>query len=140
MDGYYGRCPDVACRVVDGEAVLVKMPGGVLHVLNPSASRVWLMADGVRSVAKLTRLAGLAEIAGPTEGNDPAAVRAFLRRCVELGLMECASSPADEPEAFPQDANVPPSAEPPAIRASEVVETLAGPSCTIGDFTCGTIS
>jgi len=125
MDGYYGRRADVAGRVVDGEAVLVRMSDGMLHVLNPSASRIWIMADGVRSGAELA------------EGRDPAAVAEFLKRMAELDLMERASSPRNAPEAFPQEVDVPFSEEPPRIRISEPVETLAGPSaCMLGDFDC----
>jgi len=116
MDGYYGRRTDVAGRVVDGEAVLVRMSDGMLHVLNPSASRIWMRADGARSGADLA------------EGNDPATVACFLKEMVDLDLMKRASSPGPEPEIFPQETDVPCSAEPPRIRISEPVETLAGPS------------
>jgi len=125
MDGYYGRRADVAGRVVDDEAVLVRMSDGMLHVLNPSASRIWMMADGTRSGADLA------------EGNDPAAVAGFLKEMEELDLFERAPSPRAEPEAFPQEAEVPSSSELPAIRISEPVETLAGPSvCDLIAFAC----
>jgi len=125
IEGYYGRRADVAGRVVEGEAVLVKLPEGMLYVLNPSASRIWIMADGVRSGTELA------------EGKDPAAVAGFLREMAELGLLERTSSPGPEPEDFPQEAEVPPSSEAPAIRISEPVETLAGPSaCGLEEFPC----
>ena len=128
MDGYYRRSPVIASRFVDGEAVLVKMSDCVLYVLNSSASRVWLMADGVRSPAEIA------------EGNDPAAVAAFLRRLVEIDLMERSTSALPEPDVFPQTVELPPSPEPPAILVSERVEVLAAPStCTLADFGCSTI-
>ncbi len=128
MDGYYGRRADVASRVVDGEAVLVKVPQSVLFVLNPSASRIWLMADGVRSGAELA------------EDSDSAAVASFLKQMVEFDLVERTSAPQSKAEAFPQEAEISSSTEPPAIRISEPLETLAGPSvCNQIDEVCGTI-
>ncbi len=83
------------------------------------------MTDGVRSGAELA------------EDNDPAAVAEFLEAMVKLDLVDCASSPRPESEAFPQEAEMPCSAEPPAIRISEPVETLAGPStCSLVEFAC----
>ncbi len=122
MDGYYARSPRVASRVLDGEAVLVKMPESVLHVLNRSASRIWVRADGVRSGAEVA------------SGLDPAASGAFLEKMVELGLMERAERPRDEPQPFPQEVELPPSTEPPAISVSEAVEVLAGGSCLLLDI------
>jgi hypothetical protein len=128
VEGFYARSPDVASRVVDGEAVLVKMPEGVLYVLNGSASRMWARADGVR---------GIEDVA---EGVDLNEARTFLGGMAELGLLERTPSPRGAPEAFPQDIDLPPSREAPAIRASEPVETLAGGSCNFDEMACAPIS
>ena len=53
MNSYYCRCTGIASRVVDGEAVLIKMPENVLFVLNTTASRIWVRADGTRSGREL---------------------------------------------------------------------------------------
>ena len=119
MDGYYRRSTGVASRVVDGEAVLVKMPEGMLHVLNPSASRMWVRADGARPASELAR------------GVDEAAAAEFLSRMTELGLMEVAPAPGAEAAPFSQDADIAPSTEAPEIRASEPVETLASGTCIV---------
>lgn len=126
MSDCYRRSKRVASRVLDGEAVLVRMPAAVLHVLNTSASRIWVRANGARSAEQLA------------EGMDPAAVGAFLKEMVKLGLMELASAPSEKPDVFPQEVDVPLASGPPEVRVSEAVETLAGGSCLLLDeFTCG---
>ncbi len=126
MEAYYKRSPRVASRVLDGEAVLVKMPESVLHVLNPSASRIWVRANGVRPVERLA------------EGMDPSAVGAFLKEMVNLGLVESASSPGEEPDIYPQDVDVPSASGPPEVSISEAIETLASGSCAqLDEGTCG---
>ena len=119
MDGYYRRSRRVASRVVDGEVVLVKMPEGVLHVLNPSASRMWVRADGCREAAALA------------EGLDPKTARAFLRRMAELGFMDRAESPREEAEPFLQEVELPCSTDAPEISEPEPVEILASGSCLL---------
>jgi hypothetical protein len=128
MDGYYTRSADVASRVVDGEAVLVKMPEGVLHVLSPSASRMWVGADGVHSGAELAELAG---------GSGSAAASAFLENMAELGLLERAASPRGEADPYPQDVELPQSSDPPEVRATEPVETIqAGTTILFAEGEC----
>jgi hypothetical protein len=134
MDAYYRRSPTVAGRIVEGEAVLVKMPEGLLHVLNPSASRLWVTADGVRPLTELV------ELPGGGEGEAVEAARAFLERLVDLGLMERADRPRAAADVYPQEVEameLAPSSAPPAVRATGPVETLAGPSCSFSDFPCG---
>jgi hypothetical protein len=102
---------------MDGEAVLVKMPEGLLYVLNPSASRMWTRADGVRGAGDLA------------DGADPDEAREFLGCMKGLGLLERSDSPRGAPDVFPQDVDLAPSREAPVIRESGPIETLAGPSC-----------
>ena len=117
----------MASRVVDGEAVLVKMPEGILHVLTPSATRMWVRADGTRSGRDLA------------EGLDPPAADAFLVRMTELGMLERTPAPLAEARASPQEVELAPSTEAPEIRVSEPVETLAGLSCTQLSIACGVV-
>ena len=117
MNHCYRRSTGVASRVVDGEAVLVKLPEGRLFILNPAASRIWVEADGRRSGADLAEEWGGAE------------VQAFFDEMVEMGLFERTDSPGATADQYPQDVEwpqvgVPPQA--PRIRASEVIEALAG--------------
>ena len=114
---YYLRSPHVASRVVDGEALLLKRTESKAFILNHAASRIWVLADGVRSGD---------DLAGAREAE---AVRPFLDEMVELGLLERAEEPLGTAQPFPQDVEwqSPDDAfEPPAICASEVVEVLAG--------------
>ncbi|MHC4253508.1 MAG: hypothetical protein ACYS9X_30690, partial [Planctomycetota bacterium] len=86
MGNYYRRSPAVASRVVDGEAVLIQMPEGMLYVLNRAASEVWVRADGV---VPESGLAGDARCDGTHE---------FLGRMARLGLLENAGSPREAPD------------------------------------------
>ncbi len=102
------------------------MPASVLHVLNSSASRIWVRANGVRPVERLA------------EGMAPAAVGAFLKEMMKLGLMELASSPGEEPDVYPQEVDVPSASGPPEVRISEAIETLASGTCALLDeIGCG---
>ncbi len=125
MDGYYRRPAWVASRVVDGEGILVHVPEGKLYVLNATATRMWVRADGTRSGVEL--VSGLRETS-----EEPSPVESFLSAMVGLGLFERASTPSGTADAFPQDVEWPEerrtdsAAEPPAILASEPVEAIAG--------------
>ncbi len=117
MDGFYRRSPRVASRVIDGEAVLVKMPESMLYLLNTSAARIWTRADGIRRGAELA------------EELPPSAAGSFLESMTELGLLERSSSPREAAEPFPQGIEPRPSSELPVIRVSEAVEILAAGTC-----------
>jgi coenzyme PQQ biosynthesis protein PqqD len=45
--------PQVASRIVDGEALIVLADSGEVTVLNSIGSRVWELADGSRSVGEI---------------------------------------------------------------------------------------
>ena len=51
---YYRRSGEVASRVVGGEALLVKSDENKVYVLNVPGSRIWVNADGTRSLDELT--------------------------------------------------------------------------------------
>jgi hypothetical protein len=115
--GYYRRSPHVASRVVDGEALLLKRTESKAFILNHAASRIWVLADGVRSGDDLA------------DARELEAVRPFLDEMVERGLLERAEEPLETAQAFPQDVewqSPDHDFEPPAICSSEVVEILAG--------------
>jgi hypothetical protein len=50
------HAPGVTSREIDGEAVLVDLQHGTLHVLNPVGARLWGLIDGERTVADLTEV------------------------------------------------------------------------------------
>ncbi len=127
--GYYRRSPHVASRVVDGEALLLKRTESKAFILNHAASRIWVLADGVRSGGDL---AGAREVE---------AVRPFLDEMVERGLLERADEPLGAAQAFPQNVewqSPDHEFELPAICGSEVVEVLASlcDSNREGQFAC----
>lgn len=131
MDRYYRRSPAVASRVVDGEAVLVKMPERMLYVLNRAASMIWAGADGTVPGCELA------------PGVPRQGLAGFLDEMVRLGLFERADSPCDAPDVFPQAVTWPEvdEPEPAAVLASERVEAMAGVcSAELADeFPCPTI-
>ena len=115
LERYYSRTADIASRVVDGQAVLVKPGENRLFVLNRSASRIWVEADGTRTAGSLA------------EGLDEEETAAFLEEMVGKGLLEHLTCPSDPPQRFPQDVNWSESDDgSPCIRASEGIEVLAG--------------
>ena len=46
--------PQVAARIIDGEAVIVLPQSGQVNVLNEVGSRIWELIDGTRSVGEIT--------------------------------------------------------------------------------------
>jgi hypothetical protein len=49
-DARFQRRPDLLCRIIEGEVVILNREAGVLHRLNPTASRVWEYCDGTLGV------------------------------------------------------------------------------------------
>ena len=125
MDSCYRRSPQVASRVIEGEAVLVKMPENLLFVLNAAASRMWVRADGARSGAELGK------------GWDAQEIGAFVDEMVEHGLFERTSSPAEKADEFPQDVAWPEAGGPselPKILSTEPMGVMAGCALTAADL------
>lgn len=50
LDLYPVPHPQVAGRVVDGEAVIILSESNLVNVYNPVGSRVWELCDGTRTV------------------------------------------------------------------------------------------
>ena len=48
--------PQVATRIIDGEAVIVLPKSGQVKVLNEVGSRIWELIDGTRSVGEITEI------------------------------------------------------------------------------------
>ena len=46
--------PQVAARIIDGEAVIVLPESGQVSILNEVSSRIWELVDGTRSVGEIT--------------------------------------------------------------------------------------
>ena len=48
--------PQVAARIIEGEAVIVLPESGQVTVLNEVGSRIWELIDGTRSVGEITKM------------------------------------------------------------------------------------
>lgn len=80
------RRPEIAWRVIDGEAVVVHPGAGVVYPLNPVATRCWELSDGQHSVtAMIETLAD--EFEAPREQIEQD-VAAFLQTLQEKGLID----------------------------------------------------
>jgi Coenzyme PQQ synthesis protein D (PqqD) len=45
--------PQVATRIVDGEALIVLADSGQVNVLNPVGTRMWELMDGTRTIQQI---------------------------------------------------------------------------------------
>ncbi|MBI3622329.1 MAG: PqqD family protein [Nitrospirae bacterium] len=45
-----------ASQVIDGEAVVLDIPGKTLRGLNPVGSRIWELVDGTRTLTEIARV------------------------------------------------------------------------------------
>lgn len=80
------RRPEIAWRVIDGEAVVVHPRAGLVYPFNPVATRCWELADGQHSVADMVEMvAGEFEASREQIQQD---VEAFLRTLQEKGLID----------------------------------------------------
>ncbi len=50
LDSIPRHSPDTASRVVDGEALIVRLSDNVVMILNAVGSRIWELVDGRRSL------------------------------------------------------------------------------------------
>ena len=48
--------PQVAARIIDGEAVIVLPQSSQVNVLNEVGSRIWEFIDGTRNVGEITEI------------------------------------------------------------------------------------
>jgi len=56
LDMYPVPHPQVAGRVIDGEAVIILSESNLVNVYNPVGSRVWELCDGTRTVDDVINL------------------------------------------------------------------------------------
>ena len=56
LESYPRRCEDLACRVIDGEVVILTTDGHSVHSLNRVGSVVWELSDGTRSIKEIISL------------------------------------------------------------------------------------
>ncbi len=77
--------PQVAARIVDGEAVVVLADAGEVNVLNPVGTRIWELIDGTRSVTEIAQtIQAEYEVTGPQAQQD---VTEFLQALADAGAV-----------------------------------------------------
>jgi len=90
-DKYPVPHPQVAARVVDGEAVVILADSGEVNVLNPVGTRIWELADGTRSVQQIAD--AIAEEYQVTPQNALQDVTEFLQLLIDARALTLAAAP-----------------------------------------------
>lgn len=80
------KAAHTASQVIDGEAVILDIPGKTLRGLNPVASRIWQLIDGARPLHEIAR--SVAHEYGRTEIEVQRDVTAFLGELAERRVIE----------------------------------------------------
>lgn len=75
----------LAYQVIEGQAVVLNIPGKTLTGLDPVASRIWQLIDGTRTVREIAR--AIAEEFEGEEGEIVSDIRAFLKQLLEKNLI-----------------------------------------------------
>ncbi len=79
------RRPEIAWRVIDGEAVVVNPRSGLVYPFNPVATRFWELADGTREIEQIIEQI-LEEFEAPHEDIERD-IAEFLQMLVERGMI-----------------------------------------------------
>ena len=90
MDSYAVPNPAVVGRLVEGEAVLVLPEQGQVKVLNEVGARVWILADGARTLRQIA--AALCDEYDVNQAQAEAAVIAFVAQLAERGIVRTESA------------------------------------------------
>ena len=84
--------PQVAARIIDGEAVIVLPESSQVNVLNEVGSRIWELIDGTRSVGEIAEVI-VAEYDVTTEQAEQD-VNEFIQELVENKMLVLADEKA----------------------------------------------
>jgi coenzyme PQQ biosynthesis protein PqqD len=80
------KAAHTASQIIDGEAVVLDIPGKMLRGLNPVGSRIWELVDGQRTLTEIaSQLAGEYARAEPEVLQD---VSVFLDHLADRNLIE----------------------------------------------------
>jgi hypothetical protein len=81
--------PQVAARIIDGEAVIVLPESGQVNVLNEVGSRIWELIDGTLSVGGITEaIVAEYDVTAQQAERD---VNEFIQELVENKMLVLAS-------------------------------------------------
>jgi hypothetical protein len=83
--GHPCRRPEIAWRVIDGEAIVVNPRSGLVYPLNPVATRCWELADGQRGLEDIVRAICEEFDALPVDARRD--VESFFRELEEKALL-----------------------------------------------------
>lgn len=73
------RSAAVASRVYGDDAVVISPEEGMVRMLNPTATRIWQLADGSRSVEQIAAI-----LVGEFDVDLPQALQSVIRLLSEL--------------------------------------------------------
>lgn len=71
---YPRKCEDAASRIVEHEAVIVDSGEGLARVLNETATRIWELSDGEKTVAEIAGIISLEFDVSSEQAQDDAVV------------------------------------------------------------------
>ena len=84
--------PQVATRIVDGEALIVLADSGQVNVLNPVGTRMWELMDGTRSVQQIAdAICDEFDVARDEAERD---LETFVQELIDAGAIELQDQPA----------------------------------------------
>ena len=95
LDSYAVPNPAVVGRIVEGEAVLVLPEQGQVKVLNEVGARIWVLADGARTLRQIA--AALSDEYDVNQAQAKADVLDFVAQLAELGIASLARQPPQPP-------------------------------------------
>ncbi len=90
-DAYPVPHPQVAARILDGEAVIILGETSEVVVLNEVGSRIWDLADGRRSLADISRQVAAEFEAEP--GQIEADIHRFVHSLIQDKMVTLSSTP-----------------------------------------------
>ncbi|MBC8254950.1 MAG: PqqD family protein [Ardenticatenia bacterium] len=90
LDSYAAPNPAVVGRLVEGEAVLVLPQQGQVKVLNEVGARVWVLADGARTLRQIA--AALCDEYDVNQAQAQADVIAFVAQLAKRGIVRTESA------------------------------------------------
>ena len=91
LDLYPIPAPGVVSRVVDREAVLVSPAQGKVRVLNEVGARIWVLADGSRTIREVAQCIVAEYSVEMAEAETD--VQDFLRKLIERGIVQLVEHP-----------------------------------------------
>lgn len=87
--------PQVATRVVDGEALIVLADSGQVNVLNPVGTRMWELMDGTKNVQQIAD--AICEEFDVTEDEAKRDLEEFVQQLIQANAILLQDKPSPRP-------------------------------------------